>query len=145
MNERTGQRPFLEDWHPSSHTMRVETLVSRQLKEGGLLSLFHFSSGSWEFDLTLGGMVYPALVCSARSGERASKPVELWKGVFIVRCCVQRNVWKVHGNGEKIEFPFWGVRARQDVNGKEIGLDDETVGIGDAASVIGCGRAPMRP
>lgn len=29
---------------------------------------------------------------------------------------------KGHGNGDNIEFAFWGVRARKDKDGKEIGL-----------------------
>jgi len=29
---------------------------------------------------------------------------------------------KGHGNGDSVEFAFWGVRARKDKDGKEIGL-----------------------
>jgi hypothetical protein len=62
----------------------------------------------------------------AWSGERAGKPVELWEG-YLSFDVVYSGMYsrKGHGNGEKIGFPFWGVRARKNLDGKEIGLDDE--------------------
>ncbi|KAJ7270629.1 hypothetical protein B0H12DRAFT_1008888, partial [Mycena haematopus] len=63
----------------------------------------------------------------AWGGERAGNAVELWEGYLsfdVVYSGMYRR--KGNGNGESIGFPFWGVRARKDADGKEIGLNDGT-------------------
>ncbi|KAJ6585815.1 hypothetical protein B0H19DRAFT_1110808 [Mycena capillaripes] len=61
----------------------------------------------------------------AWSEERGGQTVEVWEGYlsFDVRYSAMYKR-KGHGDGEKIGFPFWAVRARKGQDGKEIGLDE---------------------
>ncbi|KAJ6455322.1 hypothetical protein C8R47DRAFT_1082776 [Mycena vitilis] len=59
----------------------------------------------------------------AWTGKRGGDTVEVWEG-YLSFNVVHSGLYKRkrHGGGQAIGFPFWGVRARKDEAGKEIGL-----------------------